>query len=118
MKLDKSVRDFWRINGKRTPLLIAGLLAALLILLGSVGFGERGSGGEELEERVAEMCALTDGVGECRVMITYTRDSEVYAVAVLCEGADSALVRDKLTSMMCALFGVGANRVEILKIKE
>ena len=51
-------------------------------------------------------------------MITYSGDGEVYAVAVLCDGAESALVRERLTSLVCSLFGVGANRVEILKIKE
>ncbi len=116
--MDKSVRDFLKAKGRKMPLLIVALLAALLILLGSFGIGERDGNDRELEERVAEMCAMTEGVGECRVMITYTPEGEVYAVALLCQGGDSAPVREKLTSMMCALFGVGANRVEILKIKE
>lgn len=116
--MDKSFKDFLKTKGRKAPLMIVALLAALLILLGGLGVGERNDGKAELEERVAEMCAMTEGVGDCRVMITYTPDGEVYAVALLCQGGDSAPVREKLTSMMCALFGVGSNRVEILKIKE
>lgn len=118
MKLDKSVRDFLRSGSKRFPIVIIILLATLMIFLGSLDIGKQSDKEVELEERIAEMCSLTDGVGDCRVMITYTPDGEVYAALVLCDGADSVLVRDKLTSMMCSLFGIGANRVEILKIKK
>jgi hypothetical protein len=118
LKLDKSVRDFLKANKKKTPMLLVALLVAFLLLLGGLGVGEKDGDDRGLEERVAEMCALTEGVGECRAMITYTPEGEVYAVLLLCDGGDYPLVREKLTSMMCALFGVGANRVEILKIKE
>ena len=71
-----------------------------------------------LETKVSQMCSSTDGVGNSRVMITYKEDGEVYAVAVLCEGADSIAVREKITGLVCSLFGIGAHRVSILKISE
>lgn len=118
MKLDKSLRELLMSGGRTRWIIVIALCALILIVLGSLGAGEKKENSENLEERVAEMCSLTEGVGDCRVMITYSGDGEVYAVAVLCDGAESALVRERLTSLVCSLFGVGANRVEILKIKE
>ena len=63
------------------------------------------------------MCSMTEGVGECRVMITYSADGKsVYGVAVLCEGAESPEVRANVTELLASLFGIGANRISILKI--
>ena len=72
------------------------------------------------EDRAAEMCSLIDGVGECRVMMTYkdTDEREVYAVLILCEGGESVEVREKITSMFCALYGIGAHRVEIERLSQ
>ena len=116
MKLDRGFADFLKMQGKwKLVLLIT--LAALLIFIGS--FGGRDTNDDstpELEERLAELCSMTEGAGECRVMITYTDDNRVYAVAVLCDGTDSVHVKENLTSLICSLFGIGANRVEIIKI--
>ena len=49
-------------------------------------------------------------------MITY-RGEEVYAVAVVCEGADSTAVRSDITELLTSIYGIGANRVEILPLK-
>lgn len=74
---------------------------------------------EGLEARLADMCSEIDGVGECRVMITYSEDGEsVYAVAVLCDGGDSVAVRERITELMVSLFGIGSNRISVLKIKK
>ncbi len=95
------------------------LLGVILILLGS-----RGAQDTEpqdtlgLEESLAEMCSATEGVGKCRVMITYTDGGEVYAVAVVCEGADSSEVRARVVKLVGSLFGIGANRISVLKINE
>ena len=103
------------------PSLKIGLLLLLglaLILLSGL-FGEKSSDPPGEEERVAEMCSLIEGVGECRVMMTYKDGSEeVYAVLVLCDGGDSAFVREKITSLFCSLYGIGAHRVEIQRLCE
>jgi hypothetical protein len=73
------------------------------------------------EERTAELCSGVSGVGECRVAITYRQiegESRVYAVAVLCQGAESASVRRDLTDLICSLYGIGANRVSILPLAD
>ena len=69
------------------------------------------------EDRVAEMCSMIDGVGECRVMMTYT-DDEVFAVLVVCDGAESVFVREKITSLFTSLYGIGSNRVEIQQLNK
>lgn len=94
------------------------LLALLLLLLGSgINAGEKKAEGRE--ERAEEMCSLMEGVGECRVMMTYYPDSDeerVYAVLVLCEGAESLSVRERITSLFCSLYGIGSHKVEIQKL--
>lgn len=98
--------------------IFVALCGALLIMLGSIPKNMTEKPVEGLEERVAEMCSSTEGVGDAKVMITYSEDGEVYAVAVLCDGADSLSVRDRITRLVCSLFGIGSHRISILKISE
>ena len=118
LNLDKRITRIFENKGKALQIAFIAVLALILILIGSVGGENKEETGENLESKVAQMCSMTEGVGDCSVMITYTSEGEVYAVAVLCDGAESVVVREKITSLMCSLFGVGANRVEILKIKK
>ena len=93
------------------------VLGLVLILLSGID-NEKVAEPEGEEARAAEMCSLIEGVGECRVMMTYkdSDEREVYAVLVICEGGESAEVREKITSMFCALYGIGAHRVEIERL--
>ena len=119
MKSDRGFRDFLSSGGRSVRLGIIILVGVILIFLGTTGnFSKKNSSLGE-EERIAEMCALMEGVGECRVMMTYTHDKEerVYAVLVLCDGADSVEVRERVTSLVCSLYGIGSHRVEIQKLK-
>ena len=47
-------------------------------------------------------------------MINEGESGEVYAVAVLCDGADSVKVRERIVDFMRSLYGIGANRVSVL----
>ncbi len=98
--------------------LLVALCGVLLIMFGSLPTKEIQKIEVGLETKVAEMCSSTEGVGDARVMITYSDKGDVYAVAVLCEGADSIPVRERITHLVCSLFGIGAHRVSILKISE
>ena len=95
-------------------MLLLPILALSLLLIG--GTGQKTEEPKDLEERTAELCSQVSGVGECRVMITY-RDDEVFAVAVLCDGADNIEVKHNLTSLISSLYGIGAHRVEILSLE-
>ena len=107
--------------GRAVALIAVG---ALLIMLGNTGvFNQKESEptAPTEEERLSDICSEINGVGRCHAMITY-RDKggerEVFAVILLCDGADSLSVRRDLTSLVCSLYGIGANRVEIFTINE
>lgn len=96
------------------PLLVLGVL--LLLLPSSFSSGESETHAEQTgEERLAEMCAAVDGVGECKVMVTYEGD-RVYAVAVLCEGAESVAVRERIVELVGSLYGIGSNRIAVIEL--
>ena len=86
---------------------------------------------EKLEGELVGLLASVDGVGKCRVFITFdkgvqntykgstlieTKPPRVSGVTVVCEGGESDKVKISLTNMVTALFGVGSNRVAILKL--
>lgn len=120
LKSDKSFWEFMRSGNSALRVGIVLLFGVVLILIGSMS-GEQSNEtiSEGLEESLAEMCTSTEGVGRCRVMITYTDGGEeVYAVAVLCEGAESPEVRARVVKLVGSLFGIGSNRISVLKIGE
>ena len=110
---DKSFFEFLKTK-RASPMLLLPILALSLLLIG--GTGQKTEAPKDLEEKTAELCSQVSGVGECRVMITY-RDDEVFAVAMLCDGADNIEVKHNLTSLISSLYGIGAHRVEILSLE-
>ena len=116
-KSDSSILGFITSEGTLPKVALLLLVGVLLIVIGSINFEEEKTVSEE--ERIAEICSAGEGVGECRVMVTYSDDGEsVYAVAVLCEGADSVEVRKRVSGMICSLYGIGAHRVSVMKLSE
>ena len=93
-------------------LALAAALAVMLFLLPS---GENETK-ESPEEELTEICSSLSGVGRCRAVICYGEGGSVSAVAVLCEGADSVFVRERITELITSLYGIGANRIAVLKI--
>ena len=120
LKSDKSFFDFLRTQRGLWRVAIVLALGLLLILLSG---GLRSCSTDTMhsevgiEERTAEACSSIDSVGRCRVMITYGEEGDVFAVAVLCEGAENDRVRADVVRLCTSLFGIGANRVSVLKIK-
>ena len=113
-----------RKNKKAVLAALLIICAVLLLLVG--GKDESGAEVDELEARLEEMCSSLSGVGSCRVMVTYeitpgrygSQDvKSVQSVAVVCKGADKVGVRRELTDMLSSLFGIGANRIHISKMK-
>ena len=110
------IREFLLGDNNRIWLVLLMILGLILILIGN-NSTDKAAVTQTEEMRVSEMCAMMDGVGECRVMMTYRPDSnEVYAVLVLCDGAESAMVRERITSLFTSLYGIGSHRVEIEKL--
>ena len=113
------IREFLFGEGNRIWLVGLMLLGLIFILIGNEQTGEKIAVTQTEEMRATEMCAMMDGVGDCRVMMTYRPDSdEVYAVLVLCDGAESVAVRERITSLFTSLYGIGSHRVEIEKLNK
>ena len=118
-KSDNGFRDFLLAN-KKSNVWIILLFGAVLIFV-SFFFSDSEPASADpvgMEAELSELCSSVEGVGSCEVMISYTESGEVYAVAILCEGADSVTVRSRLTELVGSLFGIGANRITILKIRK
>lgn len=115
LKSDNSFIEF--IKSAITPKIAISIgLGLLLLLLAGlpVWQTEQTDGMEEL----AELCSSVGGVGRCRVMTTKDAEGEITAVAVLCDGAESAEVRANLSKLISSLYGIGYHRISILKISQ
>ena len=117
LKWDKGFSEFLSADKSAVKLVGLMVIGVALIFIGSLSTRTVDSTTiiNTDEQRVAEMCSMIEGVGECRVMMTYTND-EVFAVLVVCDGAESVSVREKITSLFTSLYGIGSNRVEIQQL--
>ena len=131
------------LKGKKKTVVTALLILLGLILILSSSFSEDAKNEnrneiitldeykERLEEEIRELCSSVDGVGKCRVTVTFERGEQnvykgssvietkpprVQGISVVCRGADSDRVRIQLTELLTALFDIGSNRVAILKL--
>lgn len=120
MKSDKGFLDFLGSGGIGLKVVAVAVVGILLIFFGSMDLSEQKNDTITAESRAEQMCSMMEGVGDCRVMMTYHPDDtdRVYAVLVLCDGADSPMVRRQITSLFTSLYGIGANRVEIGRLIE
>ena len=118
--------DFIKKNKRVLIAVLLALIGAAMILAGSFEKSSEAEGRDELEAQLEQMCSSLSGVGSCRVMVTYrvtegrygsSGTKTVESVAVICKGADKAGVRKELTDMLTALYGIGANRIHISKMK-
>ena len=139
--MNKFVEAFKSLLGQKRGRLLLLLFAAgilLLIVSSSVGGEEAKASRESLEEyearleqQLAELCSGVEGAGKCRVMVSFSRgevreyksgeliSSEpptVQGVTVLCKGADRASVKADISELISALYGIGANRICVLKL--
>ena len=86
---------------------------------------------QRLEEQLSEICSQVEGAGRCRVMVSFSegeskeyksgnlvssKPPKVDGVTVLCKGAERASVRAELSELISALYGIGSNRICILKL--
>ena len=111
------------LRGRRGAVIMAVLLVLGAFLIFAGGAREEKSADLTDEERLAALCSSVEGVGECRVYLTYTpathsSAARVESVAIACRGASSAEVRAELTALVSSLYGIGSNRICIVKMRE
>ncbi len=136
MQKDKIKRLFPK--NRKTAAIIAlvifGLLLALVFGGGKEKAGDAKTLAEykaELEEELEKLCSSVDGVGKCKLSVSFskgaesvykngklteTKPPEILGVAIACRGADSPRVRQALTELFTSLYGIPTNRVAILKL--
>lgn len=160
----KPLLSFVRKNRRILVVLALGIVLLLAIPRSSKDGAREGCAGSELaeysahlEQRVGEVLSSVDGVGRCRVFVTFSDTGEtVYAedldrtdsesgkaseqrsyvllssrssglvlkvhspsvrgVAVVCQGGDSARVKNDVTEIVCRTLGISADRVSVKKI--
>ena len=126
---------------KNLLLLMCAVVGVALVLLPLFFGGEasQSDGGDDsleeyklrLEEELSELCSDIYGVGRCRVKISFSSGfrfeykgsalvekflPEIDGVTVLCEGAGSSEVRREISGLISALYGIGQNRICVLKL--
>lgn len=133
--------DFLSVLKKNKRLAVCFFALLVLLLLASLlpGYQEKTDESfslseykAKLEQELSELCSSVDGVGKCYVYITFEKGAEniyksgeliesrpprVLGVSVVCKGADSSAVRHELAELFTSIFGIGTNRVKILKLK-
>ncbi len=112
----KSGRDFLEFLKKMRSgwILVTLALLGVLFLLVS-GYLESEVSEKPPDDELTALCLQIDGVGKCEMLINRGEDGKVTAVAVVCEGAERLSVREKLYKLISSFYGVGYNRISILK---
>lgn len=141
LKLPDKLTGFLKSKKGVLILCILGVVGLILACIpAGSGEAEIEKGAQSLEEyklslegELADMCKRVEGVGECKVMVSFEKGAEnvykgslliesrppkVLGVSVICRGGSSQSVKNELTGMFCALFDIGANRVAILELEK
>lgn len=124
---------------KKKALILAIVAAVIILFLLISPSNEKNESGVTLDEyktqlegELAGLCSSIDGVGRCRVSVSFSEGEQleykgsrlvgsspprVRGVSVVCEGADRSGVRAEISECMTALFDIGANRVSVHRMK-
>ena len=84
-----------------------------------------------LEAETASLLSSVEGVGRCRVMLTFATGEEtsyhgssvssvtpprVLGATVVCDGGEDDAVRARIAGMLSSMFDIGKNRISVLKL--
>ena len=135
----KKLMAFFCSNKKISIIIILALLLLILVSLTGAESEEKSQSApslssyeKSLEADLSELCSSIEGVGKCRVYVSFYKGEEsvykngvlveynpprVLGVSVVCQGGERADVKRELTELLCSLFDLGSNRVKISKLK-
>ena len=114
--MSDSIVSFIKSHRSTLGVAVIFLIGLLLIAFPAADGDVEGVQGSDADT-LSALCSSVAGVGECEIMMSYSPSGEVAAVAVICDGADTPAVRAALTDMISSLYGIGSNRISILKAK-
>ena len=115
LESENTFLSFIKKNRAVIIFILIFLLGVLLLSLSRDNEKEVAASAEE--SRIAELCSGINGVGKCTVLLNI-KEGEVISAAVLCEGADSAMVEADIKRLITSLYGIGYNKVTVLKLSE
>ncbi len=132
-------KDF--IRERKNAVIILVMLLGLILAALSLSLGNRESEAEaqsdmevykkKLEGELSELCSQVSGAGKCIVSVSFASGEEreyrgsqlisvsppkVSGITVLARGGANDSVRGELSEMLSALYGIGHNRICILKL--
>ncbi len=114
LKSDKGFFEIFR-SLKLPGVIIPLCLGVLLVFASGTQSTEKP---EEKVNSLSELCSYVEGVGRCYAEASYDSEGEVLAVAIMCEGADNTEVRSELYRLISSFYGIGYNRISVLKISK
>jgi stage III sporulation protein AG len=79
---------------------------------------ENAAGSDTVQEQLAAILTRIEGVGNVRVMITFSDEKQlsVEGVVVVAEGGDSPGVEEQIREVVMSLFSVEAHKVIVVKM--
>ncbi|MCD8372287.1 MAG: hypothetical protein LUD27_03190 [Clostridia bacterium] len=111
-----AVSDFFK---EKKKIILVITLVALLAAAVYLFFGAESQSGlsqqsayTETETKLADMLSSIEGVGDVRVYVTETED-EITGVVVVCEGADSILVKNNVLNAVSTALNINKQIIAI-----
>lgn len=68
-----------------------------------------------VEIRLENMLQKIEGVGKVSVMITFRESEQVEGIVVIAEGAKNAVMVQKITEVVQALFDVDSHKIKVIE---
>lgn len=134
-KNDKINEILTKIKGiKHIKIIICVLIAAIIMLIyGSLTTGKNSTadtkseptGGADIknvsysenEEKLADILSRIEGIGQTKVMISYSDNDAVCGVIVVAEGADNPLAEWKIRHAVQTALKIDYHSVEVYSMK-
>ncbi len=119
-KLSENKKNQWLI------LLLVGILLVVIALPTSSSTEADTSLGDtdetdvnatEMEKRLENILGQMQGVGEVHVMITYQDETQIEGVVVVAQNGGNAVIVQKITEVIRALFDVDAHKIKVIASK-
>lgn len=108
----RGVIDYIKKDKRILVSVLLLLLGFALLIIGSLGDGEKTEVGKSEEEKIQALCKSVAGVGECYVTLNYDGES-IAGIIILCEGGDDISIKKRLSDILVTLYDIGYNRVKV-----
>ena len=124
-------QNIWKklLENKKNQWLVLLLVGILLVVIAiptksdtkkDTSWGttdENDANATEMEKRLESILSKMQGIGEVHVMITYQDETQVEGVVVVAEGGGNAVIVQKITEVVRALFDVDSHKIKVIESK-